>query len=110
MERVVIQSADFYSIPDEKTGVVNQIQQAIYFNQYREAGENAVGSKPIKVNVEKEAFQAILKGGAPAVYDIGFSTRPGAGGKPALVLTAAKLVKAIDMNLLLGIAPVKAAA
>lgn len=108
-ERIVIQSADYYSIPDEKTGVVNEIYQVFYFNQYRDAAANAVGSKPIKVNCSKEIFESIVKSGAPAVYDVDYGTRPGAGGKPALYVTGAKHVKNIDMGLLLGLPVAKAA-
>lgn len=112
MERVLIQSIDHYDIADEKTGEVNLIDQVYYMTQYRDASKLNAGSKPMKVgclcDLGKKMIED-LSGCSIGIFDVEFSTRPGAGGKPALTMVVANLVKRIDLKQLLIVPTVKAA-
>jgi len=95
-ELALVISCDRGRMTDERTGEIRPWANAYYITDYRESGENAMGYKPIKVSCSDEAF-FVLNSNGPGMYQLDFQTRPGAGGKPALALVKAVLVKPIDI-------------
>lgn len=85
-DRALVLSADHYSIPDEKTGVVNEMFQMWYVNDYREDTATELGCKPIKVMTTPELFERLRKHDLPAVFDLDLRSRPGKGGIAALTI------------------------
>jgi len=97
MERALVISADRYEFTDEKTGEIRKGVTVHYINDYREDTDKAIGFKPIKAPATPEAFDAIAKGSAPALYDLDFRTRPGQESKPTLMLVKAQLVRTVKL-------------
>lgn len=93
-EKALILSADPWEMTDEKSGKPLVGVSFWYVNQYRD-GEN--GQKPTKVSGTAELFEQ-LKGKLPAVCEMEYGSRPGAGGKAALTVIGAKLLKKIDFS------------
>lgn len=90
MERVLVLSADHYSIPNAQTGVVDHLFQSWYVSDYRESSETEVGSKPIKILIKPELFADLLKQELPAVFDIETRSRPGKGGVASMTIVGFK--------------------
>jgi hypothetical protein len=86
MERVLVLSADHYSIPDAKTGVEEQLFQVWYVSDYREASDTELGSKPIKILIKPELFAGLGKHELPAVFDIATRSRPGKAGVASMTI------------------------
>jgi hypothetical protein len=82
----LVLSSDHYTIPDDK-GVEQNLFQVWYINQYREASERELGSKPIKILCDAAVFQSLRAFNLPALCSLDFSSRPGKGGAAALVLS-----------------------
>lgn len=101
-EKVLLLSADKWEMPDERTGAINSGVSVWYINDYRDDTDRAIGSKPIKIGCTPEVFEVLAKNGAPGVYDFDFRTRPGAGGKPAMMLVQASFVQSVDLDTLFG--------
>lgn len=97
METALVLSADKWNLTDEKTGELRNGIMVQYINDYREDSDRAIGFKPIKASSTPEVFDAIRKGGAPALYQLDFRTRPGQAGKPTLVIVKAELVRAVKI-------------
>lgn len=95
-ERALVLSADPWSMPDEKTGVPITGNSLWYVNAYR---DSEFGQKPTKVNAS-DAICNELKAKLPAVVEMEYGSRPGAGGKAALTVVGVKLIKQIDFSLL----------
>ena len=77
METALVLSADRYEFTDEKTGELRRGVTLQYVTEYREDTQTSVGFKPIKAPATPEVFEAVKKGGAPAVYRLHSRTRPG---------------------------------
>jgi hypothetical protein len=90
MERVLVLSADHYSIPNPQTGVDEHLFQSWYVSDYRESSETEVGSKPIKIMIKPELFSELRKQELPAVFDIETRSRPGKGGVASMTIVAFK--------------------
>jgi len=97
MEQFLVLSADFYEIPDEKTGATNTICKAYAINDYREDSDTSKGFKPLNFTINYDQFKELKKNALPAMYEIGVSTRPGAQGKPAVVVSTLKFIKAVEV-------------
>jgi hypothetical protein len=106
-DRALILSCDNYTIPDEKTGVVNNIVQLWYINDYREASETELGSKPIKMLTTPEMFLQLRGHNLPALFDMELRSRPGKANAAALTVVGVKFVR--DVNLF-EVDPIKKAA
>lgn len=85
-DRALILSADHYSIPDEKTGVIQELYQMWYVNDYREDSATELGCKPIKTMTTPEMFESLRKQPLPALFDLDLRSRPGKGGAAALTI------------------------
>lgn len=93
-EKALVLSADQWNLTDEKTGEMRDGVSFWYVNHYRD-GEN--GQKPTKVSVASELFD-VVRGKLPALCDLDFGSRPGAGGKATLTVTGCKVIKPIDFS------------
>jgi hypothetical protein len=85
-DRALILSADHYSIPDEKTGVVNDLFQVWYVNDYRDDTETEIGCKPIKMLTTPEIFAQLRQQELPAMFDLELRSRPGKANAAALTV------------------------
>lgn len=83
----LVLSSDHYRLTDEKTGELKELFQVWYVNQYREASETELGSKPIKIIADQSVFESLRSFNLPALCSLDFSSRPGKGGAAALVLS-----------------------
>ena len=96
-ERVLVLSADAWSLTDEKTGEVRSGFSVWYVNDYREDTETQIGMKPTKITATEEILKVLKSGTLPALFDLDFASRPGAGGKATLTLIRAKHIRDIDL-------------
>lgn len=92
-QKALILSADFWSMPDERTGEIRSGYSVWYINDYRDDGEGAIGFKPTKVSATPEIFEVLKPAQLPALFDLDFGSRPGQGGKATLTLVKAKHIK-----------------
>lgn len=97
MEKALVIAADRYEFTDEKSGEIRKGVTVYYINDYRDDTDKALGFKPIKAPATPEVFEEMRKGGAPALYDLDFKTRPGQEGKPVLTLVKAVFDKAVKV-------------
>lgn len=95
-ERALVLSADPWAMTDEKSGERIAGNSLWYVNSYRDGD---LGQKPTKVNAS-DAICNELKSKLPAVVEMEYGSRPGAGGKAALTVVGVKLIKQIDFSLL----------
>lgn len=111
-DRALILSADNYKIPDEKTGVVQELFQLWYTNDYREPSDTEIGGKPIKMLTTPEIFEGLKKFTLPSLFDLDLRSRPGKGNAAALTVVGMKYVStpAIFDSLASPKVPAKAAA
>lgn len=82
----LILSADHYSIPDEKTGQVQELYQVWYCNDYRDDSDTEIGGKPIKMLTTPEVFAQLHKKPLPSLYELDLRSRPGKGNAAALTV------------------------
>ena len=85
--RVLLLSADKYSVTNETTGELLEGTTLYYLNNYRDDSNSSLGFKPTKMSASLSVFESIKKSGfdLPAFCDLEISTRPGAMNKAALV-------------------------
>ncbi|MCP5279669.1 MAG: hypothetical protein H6935_15150 [Thiobacillus sp.] len=95
-ELAFVISADKGVMTDERTGKPISWSNIHYLTDYREDSPDAAGYKPIKISCAPEAFDVIHKNGI-GLYKLDFRTRPGAGGKPSLMLVKAEIVGQLDV-------------
>lgn len=97
-EMALVTSADPYDVTDEKTG--NQIKgtSVWFFNNYRDAStaNGALGIKPSKVGCTDELFERMKTMNLPAMCEMVYGSRPGAGGKATLTLLDIKNAVSVD--------------
>lgn len=93
----LILSADVWEMTDEKTGKTNTGVTVYFINSYREDTQDTLGFKPSKVSATLEQFKKLKANSLPALYDIDFSTKPGAQGKVTVVIQDVKFIKAIEL-------------
>lgn len=89
---VLILSADKYTIPDQKTGEVNELHQVWMANQYRASSDTEKGSKPVKTLVEADVFAELMKHDLPGLFDVSMNMRPGKGNTLSAVITGFKFL------------------
>lgn len=89
-DTALILSADRYEIPDQNTGVVQQLHQVWMSNDYRVATDKEKGCKPMKVMVEPEVFAEIMKFDLPALFEVDVRMRPGKGNALAATVVGFK--------------------
>lgn len=92
-QKALILSADFWRMPDEKTGEIREGYSVWFINDYRDDAEGAIGFKPTKVSATAEIFEALRPAQLPALFDLDFGSRPGQAGKATLTLIKAKHLK-----------------
>jgi hypothetical protein len=93
-DKGLILSADPWNMTDEQTGEKLSGISVWFCNEY-ERGANAgtsVGFKPTKIGATPELFEVIRANAIPALYEMEYGSRPGAGGKAALTLVGLKFV------------------
>lgn len=90
----LILSADKYSIPDAKTGEVQDLHQVWMSTEYRAATETEKGSKPMKVLVEPAVFAEIMKCDLPALFSVDVKMRPGKANALAATVVGFKFLGA----------------
>lgn len=91
-DRALILSGDHYSIPDEKTGVVQDLYQVWYVNDYREDSETEIGCKPIKMLTTPEIFAQLRAQELPALFDLDLRSRPGKANAAAITVVGITFV------------------
>jgi hypothetical protein len=91
-DRALILSADHYSIPDEKTGVIQDLFQVWYVNDYRDDSDTEIGCKPIKMLTTPEIFGELRKQSLPSLFDLDLRSRPGKANAAALTVVGIKFV------------------
>lgn len=89
----LILSADKYEIPDA-AGVVQNLHQVWMSNEYRVSTEKEKGCKPMKVMVEADVFQSIMKHELPGLFDVDVKMRPGKGNALAATVVGFKFIGA----------------
>lgn len=92
-EQVLVLSADPYDMVDEKTGGRIAGVSLWYVNKYRE-GDN--GLKPTKSGCSLELYEK-MKGQLPAMGQLVYGSKPGAGGKPTLVVVGVNITHKVDL-------------
>lgn len=99
MEKVLVLSADPWSMEDEqRPGQKREGATLYYLAGYREPGSN--GLRPIKVSCSTDVYARLSGVALPAWGEISMGSRPGQGGKAALVVTDVKVGKALDVSAL----------
>lgn len=88
----LILSADHYSIPDEKTGQLQELYQVWYCNDYRDDSPTEIGGKPIKMLTTPEVFAQLSTKPLPSLYELDLRSRPGKGNAAALTVVGMKYV------------------
>jgi len=96
-EKVVVLSADSWGMTDEKTGQVLAGVSVWYVNDYREDSAESIGFKPTKIGCKDDVFATLKQHSLPAVFELEFGAKPGAGNKATLILNAVKFVSTIDL-------------
>lgn len=100
-DRALVLSADHYTIPDSKTGEINELFQVWYVNDYREVSDREFGAKPIKMLVEESVFHQFkaLKSSEelPSIFDLDLKSRPGKANAAALTIVGFKFVSKPDL-------------
>lgn len=92
-ERVLVLSADAWTMQDDKTGEVKKGVSCWYVNNYRDDSE---GQKPTKCAILPELLPA-LNGKLPAICDLDYGSRPGAKNVATLTIIACSVVKSVDL-------------
>lgn len=91
-DRALVLSGDHYTIPDEKTGVVQSLFQVWYVNDYREDSPTEMGGKPIKMLTTPEIFAQLRQHPLPSLFDLDLRSRPGKANAAALTIVGFKFV------------------
>lgn len=91
-DRALVLSGDHYSIPDEKTGEMQNLYQVWYVNDYRENSKTEIGGKPIKMLTTPEIFAKLRVHALPALFDLELRSRPGKANAAALTIVDFKYV------------------
>lgn len=91
-DRVLVLSADHYSIPDEKTGVVQDLFQVWFVSDYREDTATELGCKPIKMMTTPELFEKLRPHELPSVFDLELRSKPGKANTASLVVVGMSFV------------------
>lgn len=90
----LILSADKYEIPDSKTGEIQTLHQIWMSNEYRASTDKEKGCKPMKVLVEPQIFDEIMKCELPALFAVDVKMRPGKGNALAATVVGFKFMVA----------------
>lgn len=97
-EKILLLSCDPWHMTDEKTGERRTGVSLSYLSAYRdEAGK---GLKPIKVSAPAGFEASIGAVALPAFAEVDFTTRPGAGGKATIAVSAIKIGKPLNIDAL----------
>jgi len=91
-DRSLILSADHYTIPDSKTGEIQDLYQVWYCSDYREDSDTEIGLKPIKMLTTKEIFAQLKSVPLPSLFDLELRSRPGKANAAALTVVGFKFV------------------
>jgi hypothetical protein len=98
MDRALVLSADYWEMPDEKTGEVIKGWSCWYVNDYREDSKHSMGCKPTRITLSEKLVEKLRGVELPALCDIGFGSRPGQAGKAQLTLTTLEVVRPFSLN------------
>lgn len=99
-EVALVLSGDAWDMEDEKTKARIKGVSIWFLTSYREQdaeGLGPVGYKPSKVSGTNELLEKMRSMSLPALCEMHYSSRPGAGGKATLVLSDVTFVKSIDV-------------
>lgn len=91
-DRALILSADHYSIPDERSGEIQNLFQMWYCNDYRDDSATELGCKPIKMLTTPEIFQQLRTVELPALFDLDLRSKPGKGNAASLTVVGVRFV------------------
>lgn len=95
MSKMLVLHYNHYSFVDKETGERIEGQNCMVIDPEQPAGPGGHGYPVTKVNVPAHLAHEFVE--APAFYDLTYSIRPGAGGKPSVRLATAKLLSAIEL-------------
>jgi len=93
-ERALVLSADPWEMPDERTGEIRRGVSVWYVNAYREGDS---GLKPTKVSADMKLLPS-LRACLPAICEVEFGSRPGAGNKAQLSLVNLKVISPFEIS------------
>lgn len=96
-DRVLVLSADHYSIPHEKTGEIQELFQLWFVSDYREDTATELGCKPIKMLTTPQLFEQLRPHDLPAVFDLELRSRPGKANAAALMVVGFKHISTPDL-------------
>ncbi len=99
-EVALVLSGDAWDMEDEKTKSRIKGVSIWFLTSYREQdpeGMGPVGYKPSKVSGTNELLEKMRSMALPALCEMHYSSRPGAGGKATLVLSDLTFVKSVDV-------------
>lgn len=97
-EKALVLSADRWEMKDEVTAEVRKGWSVWYVNDYRLDDSMSFGFKPSKISITDDLADDLRKVKLPAVCDLDFGSRPGAGGKATLTITSFKVINSVDFD------------
>lgn len=92
-DRVVILSADAWSVKDENTSQTNEGISCWYVNDYRDDEDGSYGLKPTKVALKDLDMFNSLKGKLPAIAEVEMGSRSGAKNVATVLFRKITLIK-----------------
>lgn len=92
MEKVLVLSADSWSMTDEVTKQTNSGVSIWFVNPYREDTDTGTGYKPTKMSAAPELFEQLKNHKLPAFFELEYGVRSGAKNAAAIVLKGLKHV------------------
>lgn len=98
-ELALVLSGDAWDMEDEKTHERLSGVSVWFLTDYRESdslGTGPVGFKPAKTGSTPALLEKLRSMNLPAVCEMHYGSRPGAGGKATLVLSDVTFVRAVD--------------
>ena len=95
-EKALVLSADAWEMPDEKTGEIRTGWSCWFVNSYRDDSPKSFGYKPTKISVTPDLAKELRSAKLPAVCELQYGSRPGAGGKATLTVVGFKLISSVD--------------
>lgn len=107
-EKALVLSADSWSMKDEQTAEIREGWSVWYVNDYREDNAQGFGFRPSKISIIDKLAEDLRKVKLPAMCELDFGSRPGAGGKATLTISGFKVLGSVEFDKL-GVSLPKAA-
>ena len=97
MSKILVLSADKWSMTDENTGEVLSGITVFAVNKYRDDTSSGKGLKPVKMNLPATMWNQLKDIELPALCDAEFAMIPIAGGKAGLSIVELNPIQSVDL-------------